>query len=186
MCNMANEALLIIDYTNDFIHDNGNLTIGKSGQKIGNYIVNLANTFNQQRKYVIFPTDLHELNNSIHPEHKLFPPHNIRNTWGREFYGLLNTWYNQHKNDATTYLLDKQRYSSFTGTSLDLFLRERNIDTIHLVGVCTDICILHTAIDAYNLNYQIIIHERGVAGTSIDNHNWAINHCKNTLNSHIR
>lgn len=29
---MANEALLIIYYTNDFIHDNGTLSVGKTGQ----------------------------------------------------------------------------------------------------------------------------------------------------------
>ena len=34
---------------------------------------------------------------------------------------------------------------------LDSLLRERHIDTVEIVGVCTDICVLHTAISAYNL-----------------------------------
>lgn len=182
---MANEALLIIDYTNDFIHDNGTLTVGKTGQKLSSYIINLAQQFYQQGKYIILPTDFHEISNKFNTEYKLFPPHNIENTWGREFFGNLNRWYRLHENKPQVYLLNKHRYSAFAGTSLDLYLRERNIDTLHLVGVCTDICILHTAISAYNLNYKIIIHENGICGTNIESHNWAINHCKNILNACI-
>ena len=31
---------------------------------------------------------------------------------------------------------------------------ERGITELCLTGVCTDICVLHTAVDAYNLGYQ--------------------------------
>ena len=46
--------------------------------------------------------------------------------------------------------MDKTRYSAFAGTDLEMKLRERGIEEVHLVGVCTDICVLHTAVDAYN------------------------------------
>ena len=68
---------------------------------------------------------------------------------------------------------------------MDLRLRERKIDTLHLVGVCTDICVLHTAVDAYNLNYKIVVHEKGVASFDQAGHEWALNHFKTCLGAEV-
>ena len=51
------KALLIIDYTNDFIADNGSLTCGKPAQALEDYLIELANKFYDNGDYVIFPTD---------------------------------------------------------------------------------------------------------------------------------
>lgn len=59
--------------------------------------------------------------------------------------------------------MDKRHYSAFSGTDLDIRLRERHVDTVILTGVLTDICVLHTAVDAYNLGYQIEVVEPAVA-----------------------
>ncbi|MCT6881249.1 MAG: isochorismatase family protein, partial [Snodgrassella alvi] len=56
---------------------------------------------------------------------------------------------------------------------------------IHLTGVCTDICVLHTAVDAYNLNYKIVIHQSAVASFDSIGHEWALNHFQNTLGAII-
>ena len=56
--------------------------------------------------------------------------------------------------------MDKTRYSAFAGTDLEMKLRERGIEEVHLVGVCTDICVLHTAVDAYNKGFKIVVYER--------------------------
>ncbi len=39
------KALLIIDYTNDFIADNGSLTCGKPAQDLEDYLIELADKF---------------------------------------------------------------------------------------------------------------------------------------------
>jgi nicotinamidase-related amidase len=82
-------------------------------------------------------------------------------------------------------MYDKTRYSAFAGTDLDLRLRERHVDTLHLVGVCTDICVLHTAVDAYNLNYNLIIHQGAVAALTDEGNQWALDHFKNVLGATI-
>lgn len=56
---------------------------------------------------------------------------------------------------------------------------------MHLVGVCTDICVLHTAVDAYNLGYEIVIHQAAVASFDPVGHQWALGHFKNTLGAQI-
>ena len=71
------KALLIIDYTNDFVDDKGALTCGKPAQELEDYIVKTAQDFYSNGDYVILPTDTHFENDVFHPEHKLFPPHNI-------------------------------------------------------------------------------------------------------------
>ena len=61
----------------------------------------------------------------------------------------------------------------FSGTDLDIRLRERHVDTVILTGVLTDICVLHTAVDAYNLGYQIEVVEPAVASLTPENHQFA-------------
>lgn len=181
----SHTALLIIDYTNDFVADKGALSCGLTGQKLAPHIVELANQFVKNDDWVIFPTDVHTPNDPYHPETKLFPPHNVRGTWGREFYGDVAKWYDQNKNRDKVYMYDKTRYSAFAGTDLDLRMRERHVDTLHLVGVCTDICVLHTAVDAYNLNYNLVIHEKGVAALSPEGQTWALDHFKHVLGATV-
>ncbi|MDO1604656.1 isochorismatase family cysteine hydrolase [Lactobacillus sp. YT155] len=178
------EALLIIDYTNDFVADDGALTCGKPGQEIEDYIVNLADNM-KENAFIYLPTDIHVKDDPFHPETKLFPIHNQENTWGRELYGKLAPWYQANKSN-TVQLMDKTRYSSFAGTNLDILLRERHVDTVHLVGVCSDICVLHTAVDAYNLGYKIVIHEKGIATFTDNGQEWSLNHFKNSLGATIK
>lgn len=182
---MTQEALLIIDYTNDFVDSKGALTCGKPAQEIEDNIVNLAEQFLQEGKWVILPTDLHFKGNPYHPETKLFPPHNLPKSWGRQLYGKLQTWYDENKDNEHVIFLDKTRYSSFAGTNLDILLRERGVDTLHLTGVSTDICVLHTAIDAYNRCYELVVHKDCVASLTDDGQAWALNHFKTSLDAEL-
>lgn len=181
-----NEALLIIDYTNDFVADGGALTTGKVGQSIETNIIKAANEELRQGGWVMLPTDVHEEGDPYHPETKLFPPHNLRNTWGREFYGQLKDWYELNQSNSKVRMFDKTRYSAFAGTDLDIRLRKRHIDTLRLTGVCTDICVLHTAVDAYNLGYNIIVNADGVQTFTEHGQEWALDHFKNSLGAQIK
>jgi len=179
------KALLIIDYTNNFVDDKGALTCGKPAQELEDYIVKTAQDFYSNGDYVILPTDTHFENDVFHPEHKLFPPHNIAGTWGQKLYGKLDEWYQEHQADEKVYQFAKNRYSAFQNTNLDNFLRERGIKDLYLVGVCTDICVLHTAIGGYNLNYQLTILKDGVATFTDNGQEWALEHFKNSLGATV-
>ncbi|GEK28023.1 cysteine hydrolase family protein [Furfurilactobacillus siliginis] len=178
-------ALLIIDYTNDFVADNGALTTGQPGQIIEPSIIKLADAYIAAGDYVIFPTDLHTANDAFHPESKLFPPHNLANTWGRQLYGHLTDWYTKHQQDDHVYSFDKNRYSAFANSNLDNYLRSRHITDLTLTGVCTDICVLHTAVDAYNKDYTLTIPASAVASFNASGHAWALNHFEQTLGANV-
>ena len=177
------KALIVIDYTYDFVADDGRLTCGKPGQAIENNISTLIEQFIEQGDVVVFANDLHVENDPYHPESKLFPAHNIVGTKGRELYGSVKDLYETYKDRVISF--DKTRYSAFAGTNLDILLRERNVEEVILVGVCTDICILHTAVDSYNLGYKITIPEHAVASFNEIGHKWALGHFKSCLGASI-
>ncbi|MED3987521.1 cysteine hydrolase [Peribacillus simplex] len=182
---MGKKALINIDYTYDFVADGGSLTCGKPGQDIEKELVNITRDFIKHGEYTVFAIDLHEEGDCLHPESNLFPPHNISGTMGRDLYGALKEEYETNKNQKNVHYIDKTRYSAFAGTDLDIRLRERHITDIYLVGVCTDICILHTAIDAYNLGYKIFVYENAVASFNDAGHHWALGHFKGSLGATI-
>lgn len=177
---MMVKALLIIDYTYDSVADDGALTCGKPAQKLENSLVELVDKFYRAGDYVIFPTDGHT-GDKFSPEYKLYPRHNIVGTPGQLLYGELKEWYDQHCDSDRVYQFNKNRYSAFQNTNLDNYLRERKIDDLWLAGLCTDICVLHTAISAYNLNYHLTIPTKDVATFTKNGQQWALDHFKNSL-----
>ena len=179
------KALLNVDYTNDFVAEDGALTSGKPGQALEEYIVQLTKEFHENGDYVAFLIDLHYEGDTFHPESELFPPHNIEGTAGRDLYGALEALYHEIKDDENVEYFDKTRYSAFAGTNLELQLRAREIDEVHIVGVVTDICVLHTAVDAYNKGFKIVVHEQGVASFNQAGHDWALSHITNTLGGKV-
>jgi nicotinamidase-related amidase len=175
------KALLVIDYTVDFVV--GKLPCGQPGIDIEQRIAELTESFVGQGDFVAMAVDLHEENDKYHPEHKLFPPHNIRGTAGRDLYGKLHGVY--EANCDNIYWMDKTRYSAFCGTDLELQLRQRGITELHLTGVCTDICVLHTAVDAYNKGFTLTVYKDAVASFNPAGHDWALNHFEHTLGATI-
>ena len=180
------KALINIDYTHDFVADTGALTCGEPGQAIEGKIVELTKAFMYNGDYVVFAIDVHDQGDECHPETKLFPPHNLRGTSGRDLFGALQDIYNENKQHENVAYMDKTRYSAFAGTDLEIKLRERGITEVHLVGVCTDICVLHTAVDAYNKGFKIVVYKEAVASFNPAGHEWALGHFEQSLGATVK
>jgi nicotinamidase-related amidase len=178
---VTNKALINIDYTYDFVADDGALTCGEPGQLIEKNIVTLTEEFIRNGDYVVFAIDVHDRDDLDHPETKLYPPHNIRGTKGRDLFGELKDVYKNNRELKNVTYMDKTRYSAFAGTDLELKLKERGITEVHLVGVCTDICVLHTAVDAYNKGFKIVVYKDAVASFNQTGHEWAMGHFEQAL-----
>jgi nicotinamidase-related amidase len=180
------KALINIDYTYDFVAVDGALTCGDPGQKIEGRIVELTKKFIANGDYVVFAIDVHDREDEFHPETKLFPPHNLRGTAGRDLFGELKEVYEMNSQLEHVDFMDKTRYSAFAGTDLEMKLRERGITEVHLVGVCTDICVLHTAVDAYNKGFKIVVYKDAVASFNQAGHEWALGHFKQSLGAIVK
>lgn len=59
----------------------------------------------------------------------------------------------------------KRRLSAFFPTDLDFMLRQMNVRTVVFTGVNVDCCVLNSAFDASNRNYQVIVVRDATAGT---------------------
>lgn len=179
------KALVSIDYTNDFVATDGKLTTGAAGQAIETAITSHTREFMEENEYVVFAIDAHDPKDLFHPENHLFPPHNVIGTDGRKLFGKLALLYQKYQEQENIYWIDKRHYSAFSGTDLDIRLRERKITDVYLTGVCTDICVLHTAVDAYNLGYNLFIYKDAVASFDEIGHEWALRHFEKTLGATI-
>ena len=102
------------------------------------------------------------LNQSLPPDDSLFEMrtvHCLEGSWGAEIVDELTV-------EAGDIIIPKRRYSGFFGTSLDLSLRERGVDTVIVTGVVTNICVRSTVHDAFFLRYKVIVPEDLVMATS--------------------
>lgn len=179
------KAILSVDYSNDFVSDDGKLTAGKIAQDLEEATARLLNDGIKNGDFVVFADDYHIEGDQHHPEFDLFPPHNLAGTEGRLLYGQIQSIYDQNKDKPNVHWIDKSRYSAFAGTDLDIKLRERGIQEVWISGVVTDICILHTAVDAYNLGYKIVIPKNCVASFNQAGHEWALTHFSDTLGAKV-
>jgi nicotinamidase-related amidase len=176
------KALLVIDYTNDFVADNGALTCGKAAQDIEDNIVAKIKEYAESNNPIFVINDIHYINETGHPESRLFPPHNIANTGGRDVYGKVGEVLNEYAHKV--HVFDKTRYSAFTSPDFTSSLSSEIVE-LELCGVCTDICILHTAVDAYNKGYNVIVDSTCVASFNEAGHEWALNHFRNVLGFNV-
>ena len=114
------KALISIDYSYDFVADDGKLTAGKPAQAIEDRIAQITQEAYDNGDYIFVAMDRHDEGDTFHPETKLFPPHNIAGTSGRELYGKLASVYDAIKDDHRVFWMDKRHYSAFSGTDLDI------------------------------------------------------------------
>lgn len=68
------------------------------------------------------------------------------------------------------YILDKNRYSSFYNTNLEVILRGLAVDTLIICGVTTEICVESTIRDAYFRDYKVLVPEDAVAAMDVARH----------------
>jgi len=157
---MAKEALLIVDMSNDFVHDEGSLTAGRAAQAIVPYIVELADRMVRDGHIVAVCMDEHQEGD---PHFLDWPPHNVKGTWGQQLYGDLATWYDRERDRDSVMYVPKASYNAFSGTDLAVRLRAFGVERVHIVGVCTDICDFLTAGGAYDAGFATVVHRAGCA-----------------------
>jgi nicotinamidase-related amidase len=73
--------------------------------------------------------------------------------------------------EKTDFIINKRQWGAFYGTELDLQLRRRQIKTIVLCGISTNIGVESTARFAYEYGYQQIFAEDACGARSKEEHN---------------
>ncbi|MBC7107747.1 MAG: cysteine hydrolase [Methanomassiliicoccales archaeon] len=137
-------AVIVVDMINDFVY-------GKFGSERARGIIpsisRLLETARTKGYLIIFTRDAHKTDD---PEMKIWGEHAMKGTSGSEVIPDLNIQKGDH-------VIEKSTYSSFFNTELDSVLKRHSVDEVIIVGVTTDICVRHTAADAFFRGYKIII-----------------------------
>ena len=175
---MAN-AVLVVDMLRGFLeagHDGEThkLYCGDDSRQI---IPNVRRLLEEERahgSHIIFVVDTHDPDDK---EFDIFPSHCIRGTVETEVIPELR--------EIPGEVLPKNRYSAFFNTPLEQRLAELKPEKIIICGVCTDICVMHTASDARNRDYIVEVPVDCVATFDPQAHQYALEHMKKILGVRI-
>lgn len=179
------KALLIIDVQNDFC-EGGSLAVADS-LKIIPVVNNLIKKFEQEGDFVIATKDWHpachksfasvsktnvgELGTLNGLPQVWWPDHCVENTKGSEFYPELlpitNVVYKGNDPEVDSYsgFYDNNKVHE---TELNRILKEKNIDTLYILGLATDYCVKFTTLDALSLGYKVFLVADGCRGVNIN------------------
>ena len=142
-------AVVVVDMLDDFV--TGPLANPRS-ERIIPRIAELLDGARDRGWVVCYANDAHLPGD---PEEKIWGQHAMAGTPGAQVIARLAP-------HATDIEFPKRYYSSFYETGLGGYLRQRDVDTVILVGQHTHMCVRHTSADAFNLGLRIIVPTDGV------------------------
>ena len=138
-------AVLVVDLIQEFV--TGRLGNPKAQAVVAN-VEKLLSALRQKGAKVVYVTDSHIP--GIDHEFDVWGSHAETGTPGAEIVPELTP----HGGD---FHLHKRRYSAFYATGLDELLRELGVTHVVITGVLTNICIQHTAADAFFRGYKVTV-----------------------------
>lgn len=173
-----NTALILIDFINEIVHEDGKLASkGYSNFiKDKNIFHNLSSVIKkarEQRMLIIhvklgFSEDYSE-------QPKSSPLFGKANEFqALKLHNRATEFHEQLEIDKDDMIVIKHRVSAFYSTPLDLILRNNNIDAVLIAGVSTDLAVSSTARDAHDRDYIVTILEDCCAAANQEDHTAAL------------
>lgn len=169
------EALLVVDMINDFVRKGGALDCGDSAREIVPFIGRKIEEFRRRKLLVFFVCDSHRPDD---PEFQLFPRHGVKGTEGARIIAALPV----RPKDV---IIEKTRYSAFYKTTLAKTLQKHRVDRVHVVGVCTSICVMDTVGDLRDRDYPVVVYRDGVADFDPEAHRFSLERMKKIYGAQV-
>jgi len=174
------DVIIVVDVLNGFCKA-GNL----ASPRCRAAIPRIKDVVEERRKsgdLLIFLADTHD---SQDREFEVFPVHCVRGTEEAEVVEELQPYLLEGQ------LIRKRRYSGFFETDLEAVLSAASPQTVTVVGVCTDICVMHTVADLRNRDYRVVVPAAAVetfdsAGHPADEvQRYALAHLRGVLGANV-
>jgi nicotinamidase/pyrazinamidase len=163
---MGKVALIIADMLNDFIDPDGTLYVGPAGRDLIPFVAQKAGETRAGGGVVIFGCDAHAPDDR---EFDQFGAHAVRGSWGSEIIPELPFLPGDLR-------IDKTRYNALFDTDLERVLKREGVSNAELVGVCTSICVMFTAIGLLDRGFRCRVYQDGVADFDPEAHAFALKH----------
>ena len=165
-------AVLVVDMVKGFLEPGHNLYCGQGCREIIPNVSSLLEREKEAGSRIIFICDNHDRQDL---EFQMFPEHCVRGTEEAEVVSELDQFVTRDN------VIRKNRYSGFFNTDLERELKALGAQKLIVCGVCTDICVLHTAADARNRDYPVEVPTDCVATFDPEAHKWALAHLEKIL-----
>jgi nicotinamidase/pyrazinamidase len=160
----VSEALLIVDFQNDFT-PGGALEV-PNGDEIADRVNELATSGGYE--IVIATRDWHPRDHgSFKNQGGTWPQHCVAGTGGAEIHAALDQC-------AVDAVIDKgqdpatEGYSAFEAPELQELLNEHEINAVTVVGLATDYCVKNTALDALKAGLEVRIDSAATRGVDVN------------------
>jgi len=170
---MAN-AVIVVDMIVAFMEKGRSLYCGDRARTIIPRVQEILDREVARGSHIFFLMDAHKPDDK---EFQMFPPHAIAGTDESQLIPELAGYPGDR--------IPKTRYSGFFRTDLEKRLKALKPDKVIVVGVCTNICVLHTVADLRNRDYRVEVPADAVASFSDEAHEWALKHMKEVLGATI-
>ena len=170
---MAN-VVLVIHMQRGFLEPGCPLYCSDDARRIIPNVRHLLEEEQARGSHFIFTRDTHDPDDK---EFQMFPPHCVRGTVENEIIPELQGFPGEH--------IASNRYSVFFNTGLERRLRELAPEKLIVVGVCTDICVMHSVADARYRDYPVEVPADCVATFDPEAHRWALQHMETILGAKV-
>jgi len=176
-CDPRVAALIVVDVQNDFVSPEG--SAGKRGEDVSaalTMVPNLLRLINEARRVGLTVVYIR----TTHSEWTDTPSWIYRNsqksglntcregTWGAEFYDGIAPLPSER-------VVIKHRYSAFINTDLNTVLKARNIQSVLVCGVATNVCVETSAREAFVRDYYVVVARDGTAAYVQADHEMTLN-----------
>lgn len=158
----------------DFCTEGGALATDANGDIYAKQIIPFIVEKIKKFDNIVFVCDNHSPDDI---EFTRFPVHCVEGTKGAELIKEIMPYRDKGK------IIKKQRYSSFYNTNLEDIID--NYDEYHIVGVCTNICVLYTVEELCNRDKKVLVYEKGVSSFDPQAHEFALRQMKEVLGASI-
>jgi nicotinamidase-related amidase len=170
---MAN-AVLVVDMLVGFLEAGHNLYCGDEARNVIPNVKRLIEREQAAGSKLFYICDNHDPDDL---EFDIFPVHCVKGTAESKVIPELAEY--------PGVVIPKQRYSGFYGTGLGERLAELAPEKVTICGVCTDICVMHTAADARNRDYNVEVPVDCVASFDTEAHAFALQHMEKILGAKL-
>lgn len=185
--NPAKTALLIVDVQNDYAHPDGYLgrRLGagiQEARKILPPLRRVIDTCKLSNVLVVWIQSIRTDEDCERARHKITPPR-FNDGWlggpKKDSFGsqIVEEIRPMSSDDL---IVQKWRNSAFYRTDLEEILKSRNIDTLLMTGIATNVCVESTFRDAYFRDFDIVLVKDCCFSHSREEHLGAIRRVENS------
>lgn len=174
------KVIIVIDMINGFVKY-GALSSGRYARLVPRIRAHLEREL-AAGAAAVFLVDTHAADD---PEFAMFPPHAVAGSGEDEIVDELKDLAER------SVVVRKDRFSGFHATRLDEVLRELEPDEVEVVGVCTDICVLHTVAGLRDRRYPVTVYRDMVETYDAPGHpaeelnRFALSHMRDVLGATV-